>query len=274
MTAAQKRLRELRERQSKERQRMAELGLADSLDDENARRTGPDRTRDAGPGKRQLRAAAVAVEDEDRASTIETANRAPDAEQRERIELRGRASVGRYLTAALRGPRTGRCRGGATAGGWSRRHSVRAMGPPPRATPVWPDRGPRYHAESPGTTGINLDVLRPYVFAPSVVDKLMVEMPHGGERHLCERHHQHGLDGGRGAEGWHRHDRRRAGNGRRIHGANHDPAPDRRQSQSGNRGYRQRWGNRTSSRCCASTSALAVSDELRRSNAEWRRRQR
>ena len=34
MTNAQKRLRELRERQSKERQRMAELGRAESLTDE------------------------------------------------------------------------------------------------------------------------------------------------------------------------------------------------------------------------------------------------
>ena len=30
---------------------------------------------------------------------------------------------------------------------------------------------------APSTVGVNLDVLRPYVFAPSVVDKLMVEMP-------------------------------------------------------------------------------------------------
>ena len=38
MTAAQKRLRELRERQSKERQRMAELSLADELTEETAKR--------------------------------------------------------------------------------------------------------------------------------------------------------------------------------------------------------------------------------------------
>ena len=30
---------------------------------------------------------------------------------------------------------------------------------------------------APGTVGLNLDVLRPFVFAPSVVDKLAVEMP-------------------------------------------------------------------------------------------------
>ena len=138
MTAAQKRLRELRERQSKERQRMAELGLAESLDDET--RAELDRIEQGTPDlERQLRAAAVAVEDEDRASTIETANRAPDAEQRERIELRGRASVGRYLTAALRG----RAPDGAEA---ELQQAANVDGipfelwnRPARATPGWPD---------------------------------------------------------------------------------------------------------------------------------------
>ena len=175
MTAAQKRLRELRERQSKERQRMAELGLAESLDDET--RAELDRIETGTPDlERQLRAAAVAVEDEDRDSTIETANRAPDAEQRERIELRGRASVGRYLTAALRG----RAPDGAEA------ELQQAAGVDGIPFELW-NRPPeqrqsgqtedRVITPSPGTTGINLDVLRPYVFAPSVVDKLMVEMP-------------------------------------------------------------------------------------------------
>ena len=172
MTAAQKRLRELRERQSKERQRMAELGLAESLDDET--RAELDRIETGTPDlERQLRAAAVAVEDEDRASTIETASRAPDAEQRERIELRSRATVGRYLTAALRG----RAPDGAEA---ELQQLAQVDGIP---FELW-DRPPeqrqtedRAITPAPGTTGINLDVLRPFVFAPSIVDKLMVEMP-------------------------------------------------------------------------------------------------
>ena len=174
MTAAQKRLRELRERQSKERQRMAELGLAESLDDET--RAELDRIETGTPDlERQLRAAAVAVENEDRDSKIEDGAAKPDAEQRERIELRGRASVGRYLTAALRG----RTPDGAE------RELVEAAGLEPGQIPfeLWqPPRQEQRQEDraitpAPGTVGINLDVLRPYVFAPSVVDKLSVEMP-------------------------------------------------------------------------------------------------
>ena len=170
MTAAQKRLRELRERQSKERQRMAELGLADALTDET--RAELDRIETGTPDlERQLRAAAVAVEDEDRASKIEDGAAKPDAEQRERIELRGRASVGRYLAAALRG----RAPDGAEA------ELQQAAGVDGIPFELWqrPEQRQEDRAitSAPGTVGINLDVLRPYVFAPSVVDKLMVEMP-------------------------------------------------------------------------------------------------
>ena len=170
MTAAQKRLRELRERQSKERQRMAELGMAESLDDET--RAELDRIETGTPDlERQLRAAAVAVDDEDRASKIEDGTPTPDAEQRERIELRSRATVGRYLTAALRG----RAPDGAEA------ELQQAAGVDGIPYELWqrPEQRQEDRAitPAPGTVGINLDVLRPHVFAPSVVDKLMVEMP-------------------------------------------------------------------------------------------------
>ena len=175
MTAAQKRLRELRERQSKERQRMAELGMAESLDDET--RAELDRIETGTPDlERQLRAAAVAVENEDRDSKIEDGAAKPDAEQRERIELRAKASVGRYLTAALRG----RAPDGAEA------ELQQAAGVDGIPFELW-NRPPeqrqagqtedRVVTQAPSTVGINLDVLRPYVFAPSVVDKLSVEMP-------------------------------------------------------------------------------------------------
>ena len=175
MSPEQKRLRELRDRQSKERQRMAELGMAESLDDET--RAELDRIETGTPDlERQLRAAAVAVEDEDRASKIEDGAAKPDAEQRERIELRGRASVGRYLAAALRG----RAPDGAEA------ELQQAAGVDGIPFELW-DRPPeqrqagqteqRAITSAPGTVGVNLDTLRPYVFAPSVVDRLMVEMP-------------------------------------------------------------------------------------------------
>ena len=170
MSPVQKKLRELRDRQSRERGRMSELGLADELTDETrAELDGIE----AGTAdlERQLRAATVAVNEEDRASTIETGTATGDAEQRERVELRSRASVGRYLTAALRG----RAPDGAEG------ELQQATGVDGIPFELWqrPEQRQEDRAitAAPGTVGLNLDPLRPYVFAPSVVDKLMVEMP-------------------------------------------------------------------------------------------------
>ena len=65
MTAAQKRLRELRGRQSKERGRMAELSLIDELGDEH--RAELDTIEKGTPDlERQMRAAVIALENEER----------------------------------------------------------------------------------------------------------------------------------------------------------------------------------------------------------------
>ena len=65
MTEAQKRLRDLRDRQSRERQRMAELSLVDELSDEQ--RSELDNLEKSTPHlERQLRAATVALEDEEK----------------------------------------------------------------------------------------------------------------------------------------------------------------------------------------------------------------
>ena len=103
----------------------------------------------------------------------------PDAEHRERLALRGRSSVARYLHASLRGRNvdgaeaelsaavSAEC---AAAGGipielWER-PETREAGVEHRAiTPA------------PGTVGVNLDTLRPMVFAPSIVSRLGVDMP-------------------------------------------------------------------------------------------------
>ena len=98
MTPAQKRLRELRDRQSKERQRMAELSLLDSLDAET--RAELDTIEKATPDlERQIRAAATATDTEDRSAVIDTATGA-EAEDGKRSELRAACSVGRYLLGA------------------------------------------------------------------------------------------------------------------------------------------------------------------------------
>ena len=82
MTNAQKRLRELTDRRSQERQRMAELGLESELTDET--RAELDRIEAGTPDlERQVRAAGLAVEDENEASETR-ATEGPDAEARER----------------------------------------------------------------------------------------------------------------------------------------------------------------------------------------------
>ena len=124
--------------------------------------------------ERQLGAARLAVEDEDRSQTIDKGTSPPDAEQRARIELRSHAAVGRYLSAALRG----RLPDGAE------RELGEAAGIEPGQIPfeLWqrPEQRDAEHrvvTAAPTTVGLNLDPLRPFVFAPSVVDKLMCEMP-------------------------------------------------------------------------------------------------
>ena len=103
MTNAQKTLRDLRNRQSKERGKMAELSAAESLTDET--RAELDGIEAGTPDlERQIRAATVAVETEEseqRAAGAAGATPARDAEDRERAELRGKVRLAAYLSAAV-----------------------------------------------------------------------------------------------------------------------------------------------------------------------------
>ena len=103
MTPAQKKLKDLRERQSRERQKMAEFGLADSLTDEQ--RSELDTIEAGTPDlERQVRAATVAVEQEEaeqRAAGDRVRKPEDDAEARELADLRGRIALGRYVAAAV-----------------------------------------------------------------------------------------------------------------------------------------------------------------------------
>ena len=175
MTTAQKRLRELRDRQSRERQRMVELSREESLTDET--RAELDRIESGTPDlERQLRAATLAVETEDASSKVGTRD-GGDAEHRARIELRSKASLGRYLAAHLKG----RLPDGA--GGELAQAAVDGIPlelwdvPRPETRRNGGDAETRAISPAPATTGVNLDPLRPMIFAPSIADKLMVEMP-------------------------------------------------------------------------------------------------
>ena len=179
MTEAQKRLRALLDKQSKARQRMAELAGADALTDET-RAEFDGLESGIADTERQLRAARQAVEAEEaeaKAKGKTEPGAGPDPEMRERIELRSKASLGRFLTAAAG---TGKLDGPEA-------ELAEAAGLAPGQIPVelWDIPGPaeqrgteqRAITPAPGTTGINLDPLRPMVFAPSVIDKLSVDMP-------------------------------------------------------------------------------------------------
>ena len=166
MTHAQKKLRELRERQSKERGRMAELAIADELSDEM--RSELD-TIEAGTAdlERQLRAAQIAADTEGEA---ETRTAAPDTEMRERIELRGKAMLTNYILAAARG----RMVDGAEA------ELCAAAGVQGIPLELWDLPAPteqRAATGAPGTVGVNLDAIRPAVFANSIAPRLGIEMP-------------------------------------------------------------------------------------------------
>lgn len=173
MTAAQKKLKELRERQSRERQRLAELGLADSLTDETRAELD---TLEAGTPdlERQIRAATVAVEQEEAEQRTEQRTDAPDAETRERLELRGRAMLSNYLLAAARG----RLPDGVEA------ELAAAAGVSGIPLELWDtprpevrDREDRAVTGAPATVGVNLAPLQPAVFASAILPQLGVEMP-------------------------------------------------------------------------------------------------
>ena len=119
----------------------------------------------------EYRAAIVA----DAAPAPEEREREPDAEHRERIELRGRARVGEFLKAAL----TGRAVSGAEA------ELQQAAGVDGIPIELWDTPRAERRAEpeqrevtpAPGTVGVNLDPIRPMIFAPSIAPRLMIDMP-------------------------------------------------------------------------------------------------
>ena len=176
MTAAQKRLRELRERQSRERQRMAELGMAAELTDET--RAELDRIEAGTPDlERQIRAATVAVEAEDSASTeTRTVADGLDAEHRERLDLRRRCNLTTYFRSRL---------GGMALRGAELEY-LAADGVPEGSIPLSVmDPDPRDRVEQradaptppPATTGRIIAPIVPAVFEASIAAYLMVEMP-------------------------------------------------------------------------------------------------
>ena len=153
------------------RQRLNEVaGLeGDDLTDE-IRAESDELTREYADVETRRRAAIVGESEE-----IETATATePDAEQRERIELRGRATLGGYLLARMEG----RAPSGELA------EYAAACNVAPGSVPLdlfEGDRPVETRADtvtpSPSTVGVNMQAIQPYVFAQSVAARLGITMP-------------------------------------------------------------------------------------------------
>ena len=167
-------------RLSEIRQRLNEIsGLeGDALTDE-VRTEADTLTTEFRAKETQFRAAVVAEgEDLDQHRAGDGDGMTP--ERRERLDLRGRVSIGAYFAAMLRN----RAVTGAEA---ELQQAAGVDGIPLEAFDTREVIEARARREAgtehrvitpaPGTVGINLDPIRPAVFAPSIADRLMVDMP-------------------------------------------------------------------------------------------------
>ena len=109
----------------------------------------------------EYRAAVVAEPD------TSTVTPTMDSEHRERLELRSKASLGRFLVAAMKG----RAPTGAEA------ELADAAGVDGIPLELWDVPETREVTGAPATGVTNIDPLRPMLFAPSIVGTLGVDMP-------------------------------------------------------------------------------------------------
>ena len=145
---------------------MAELSRLETLTDEH--RAELDKIETGVPDlERQLRAAESTLAAEQDGETRATE---PDAERRERIELRGRASLTEYVLARIQG----RMVQGPEA---ELQAAAGVQGIPLELWDVPVPAEQRAATDAPGTVGVNLDSIRPMVFANSIAPRLGIEMP-------------------------------------------------------------------------------------------------
>ena len=157
---------------------MAELSLVDELTDEQ--RAELDTIERGTPDlERQTRAATVALETEEREAETRAVNE-PDAEQRERIELRSKAMLTNYLMNAARGRMADGAEAELQSAAGISGHRIPLelwdVAQPERRS-AEDGRETRAITPAPGTIGVNLDPIRPAVFANSIAPRLGIEMP-------------------------------------------------------------------------------------------------
>ena len=127
--------------------------------------------------ERQLRAAVIAVEQEDaeQRDDGDKGGDAPDAEMRERVELRSRASLTNYLLAAMQGRMVSGAEAELRAAAGVTNIPLELWDVPEQRSAE--DREDRAITPAPGTVGVNLDRIRPAVFANSIAPRIGIEMP-------------------------------------------------------------------------------------------------
>ncbi|MYF00774.1 MAG: phage major capsid protein [Gammaproteobacteria bacterium] len=168
MTENQKLLRELEQRKTELRREQLELASKELTDESKARLQAiAAETMDI-ETRAEIVSAAILADDE--AQTIHVGGH--DAENRERLELRSRATVTGYIEAALRG----------TSLTGAESELAQEIGLPGNSIPteLWdipaqPEQ--RAVTPAPSTVGVNLQPLQPMVFAPSIHSHLMIDMP-------------------------------------------------------------------------------------------------
>ena len=169
MTEAQKRLATLQIEQSEQRERVNELlGKDDRTADENAEMdTATKRLQAIEP---ELRASLAVVSTEE--TETETETDTLDAEVRERLELRAKCQVSRFVEAAIRG----RLPSGAEAE-YMAAESVDDGIPLSLFEPDPREQRADASTAAPGTVGVNLQPIRPMIFAASIAPRLGIDMP-------------------------------------------------------------------------------------------------
>ena len=171
MTDAQKKLAKLQIEQSEVRQKLNELLTKDerSADESTELETLTKRAQAIEP---ELRAALVVCTDAEAESLEKTGE--VDAETRERLELRSKCSVTRFVEAALGG---GRLDGAEVE--YMAAEGVTgiplALFDEPETRKV--EQRADVATDAPGTVGVNLQPIRPAIFSESIAPKLRIEMP-------------------------------------------------------------------------------------------------
>ena len=157
-------------RLSKLRAELSTLAGKDSLEEDEAKRLG-DAQGEYRAAESQLQAAIIAESPEQ----VDEGPPVPDAETRERLELLGKASIGRFVAAAVNGqPIQGpeaevRAAFGLTDGIPFELFSE----PEKRETEQRADA----ITPAPGTVGLNIQSIQQAIFAPSLAPRLSINMP-------------------------------------------------------------------------------------------------